>query len=66
MRSGRRPSPEGTRLLFAVTISPMICPVDGRLQLCGTARYMRIVRTPMCVSQFYPIYHSSGRENCKD
>ena len=27
--SGRRPSPTGTRLLFAGTISPMICPVDG-------------------------------------
>ena len=28
MRSGRRPSPEGSRLLFAGTLSPMICPVD--------------------------------------
>ena len=25
----RRSSPEGTRLLFAGTVSPMICPVDG-------------------------------------
>ena len=29
IRAGRRPSPEGTRLLFAGTISPMICPDDG-------------------------------------
>ena len=29
MRAGRRPSPEGTRSLFAGTISPMICPGDG-------------------------------------
>ena len=29
MRSGRKPSPEGTRLPFAGTISSMICPVDG-------------------------------------
>ena len=29
MRSGRRPSPGGTKLLFAGTISPMICP-EGR------------------------------------
>ena len=29
MRSGRRPSPEGARLLVAGTINPMICPVDG-------------------------------------
>ena len=29
MRSGRRPSPEGTRSLFAGTISPVIYPVDG-------------------------------------
>ena len=29
LRSGRRPSPEETRLLFAGTISPMICPGDG-------------------------------------
>ena len=29
MRSGRRPSPERTGLLFADTISPMICPGDG-------------------------------------
>ena len=29
MRAGRRPSPEGTRLLFAGTISPMICLGDG-------------------------------------
>ena len=29
MRAGRRPSPGGTKLLFAGTISPMICPVDG-------------------------------------
>ena len=34
MRSGRRPSPEGTRLLFAGTISPMMYlsggPTEGR------------------------------------
>ena len=29
MRAGRRPSPEGTRLLFAGTISPMMCLGDG-------------------------------------
>ena len=29
MRLGRPPSPEGTRLMFAGTISPMICPGDG-------------------------------------
>ena len=29
IRSGRRPISEGTRLLFAGTISPMMCPVDG-------------------------------------
>ena len=29
MRTGRRPSPEGTRLLFAGTISPTICLGDG-------------------------------------
>ena len=31
MRSGRRPSPEGTRLLFAgaIVLSPMICQDDG-------------------------------------
>ena len=29
MRAGRRPSPEGTRLLFAGTISPTICLGDG-------------------------------------
>ena len=29
MRSGRRPSPEGTRWLFAGTINPMMCSVDG-------------------------------------
>ena len=29
MRSGHRPSPEGTRLLIAGTISPMIYPGDG-------------------------------------
>ena len=29
MRSGHRPNPEWTRLLFACTISPMICPGDG-------------------------------------
>ena len=29
MRSGLWPSPEGSRLLFAGTISPMICPGDG-------------------------------------
>ena len=28
MRSGRRPIPEGTRLLFAGTINLMICPGD--------------------------------------
>ena len=28
MRSGRRSSPEGTRLLFAGTISPMTYPYD--------------------------------------
>ena len=26
MRSGRRPCPEGTTLLFVGTISPMVCP----------------------------------------
>ena len=34
MRAGRRPSPEGTRMLFAGTISPTIClgegPTEGR------------------------------------
>ena len=31
MRSGSRPSPEGTRLLFAGgTVSPMMCPADGQ------------------------------------
>ena len=34
MRAVRRPSPEGTRLLFAGTVSPMIClrggPTKGR------------------------------------
>ena len=34
MRAGRRPSPEGTRLLFAGKIGPMIClgdrPTEGR------------------------------------
>ena len=29
MRAGRRPSPEGTRLLFAGTVSPMISLGDG-------------------------------------
>ena len=29
MHSGRRPIPEGTRLLFACTISPTKRPVDG-------------------------------------
>ena len=29
MRSGRRPSPEGTRMLFAGTITQMLCLVDG-------------------------------------
>ena len=29
MRSGCRPSPKGTRLLFADAISLMMCPVDG-------------------------------------
>ena len=31
MRSGSRPSPEGTRLLFAGdTVSPMMCPAGGQ------------------------------------
>ena len=31
IRSGIRPSPEGTRLLFAGdTVSPMMCPADGQ------------------------------------
>ena len=30
MRSGIMPSPEGTGLLFAGTVSPMMCPADGR------------------------------------
>ena len=31
MRSGSRPSPDGTRLLFAGgTVSPMMCPADGQ------------------------------------
>ena len=31
MRSGRRRSPEGTRLLFAGgTVSPTMCPADGQ------------------------------------
>ena len=31
MRSGSRPSLEGTRLLFAAgTVSPMMCPADGQ------------------------------------
>ena len=31
MRSGSRPSPEGTRLLLAGdTVSPMMCPADGQ------------------------------------
>ena len=30
MRSGSRPSPEGTRLLFADTASPMMFPADGQ------------------------------------
>ena len=31
MRSGSRPSPEGTRLLFAGgTVSPTMCPADGQ------------------------------------
>ena len=30
-RSGSRPRPEGTRLLFASgTVSPMMCPADGQ------------------------------------
>ena len=29
MRAGRRPSPEGTRSLFAGTISPTMCLGDG-------------------------------------
>ena len=29
MRSGRRPSPELTRLLFVGMIKPMICPANG-------------------------------------
>ena len=29
MWSGRRPSPEGTRLLFVGTLSPITCSVDG-------------------------------------
>ena len=29
MRSGRRPSPEGPRIMLAGTITPMICPVYG-------------------------------------
>ena len=29
VHSGSRPSPEGARLLFGGTISPMMCPVDG-------------------------------------
>ena len=33
MRSGSRPSPKGTRLLFAGdTVSPMMCPADGHSQ----------------------------------
>ena len=31
-RSGRRPSPEGIRLLFTGTISPRIFPVDGPIE----------------------------------
>ena len=31
MRSGSRPSLEGTRLLFAGgTVGPMMCPADGQ------------------------------------
>ena len=31
MRSGSRPSPEGTRLLFAGdTVGRMMCPADGQ------------------------------------
>ena len=32
MRSGRRPSPEGSRLLFAGTVSSMLCPGDRPTQ----------------------------------
>ena len=32
LRSGRRPSPEGITLLFAGTISRMICPVHGQTE----------------------------------
>ena len=38
MRSGSRPSPEGTRLLFAGTVSPMMCAADGRQKHEGNAR----------------------------
>ena len=30
MRAGRRPSPEGTKMMFAGTISPTICLRDGQ------------------------------------
>ena len=30
MRSGSRPSPDGIILLFAGTVSPMMCPADGQ------------------------------------
>ena len=32
MRSGRKPSYKGTRLLFAGTIIPMTCPVHAQLK----------------------------------
>ena len=34
MRSGRRPGLEGTRSLFAGTISHVICPGDGPTEGC--------------------------------
>ena len=39
MRSGSRPSPDGTRLLFAGgTVSPMMCPADGHCNIRTTKK----------------------------
>ena len=52
IRSGRRPSPEGTRLLFAGPISPinMICPVDGPT----VGRHEKTRRTTRQAQKAYP------------
>ena len=39
--SGSRPSPKGTRLLFAgCTVSPMMCPCDGQQKDDGNHQHV--------------------------